>query len=118
MAIEAPEPAEQPEPGAPCRCTEAPHDRLQPHRELGMDQRYGQVSLLTCPECGQLWLRYHYEQEAFTASGRWYLGAIPAQQASGMTAEQAKAILEGLSWYFYGGSFYAGRIGKACGPIW
>jgi hypothetical protein len=43
-------------------------------KELGMDGRFAQVSLLVCSRCGQQWLRYSYEVEAFSASGRWYLG--------------------------------------------
>jgi hypothetical protein len=82
-----------------------------------MDERYAVVTLLACPECGQLWLRYHYEVEAFTASGRWYLGAITAQQASLLTVENAKATLEGLSWYIYGGSYYGGRSDRASGSL-
>ena len=107
-----------PEQAGSCSCFNAPHIHLVPYKELGMDERFALVTLLTCPECGQLWLRYHYEVEAFTASGRWYLGAITAQQASRMAVEDAKAILEGLSWYFYGGSYNGGRSGKASGPLW
>jgi hypothetical protein len=58
-----------------------------------------------------------YEIEAFTASGRWYLGAITAEQAALLTPENAKAALEQLSWYFYGGSYFGGRTGKASGSI-
>jgi hypothetical protein len=85
--------------------------------EPGMDSRFAEVSLLVCPRCGQLWLRYFYEMEAFTASGRWYLGAVTAEQAAGLTAENAKATLEGLNEYFYGGSYFGGRSGKASGPL-
>ncbi len=58
------------------------------------------------------WLSYLYEMEAFTAWGRWYLGAISAEQASNLTVENAKATLERLSWYFYGGSYYGGRAAE------
>jgi len=82
-----------------------------------MDGNFAEVSILVCSLCGQRWLRYFYELEAFTASGRWYLGAITAEQASLLTAENAKATLEGLSWYFYGGSYYGGKSGRASGKI-
>ena len=82
-----------------------------------MDENFAEVSLLICPVCGQRWLRYFYEVEAFTASGRWYLGAIDAEQASLLTAENAKATLENSSWYFYGGSYYGGRSGRGSGRI-
>lgn len=80
-----------------------------------MDDRYAEVSLHICPVCGQHWLRYFFELEAFTASGRWYLGAINAEQAERLTAENARATLESLSWYFYGGSYFGGKTGKTAG---
>ena len=83
-----------------------------------MDDNYAEVSLLVCAQCGQRWLRYFYENEAFTASGKWYMGAITAEQAARLTAESAKDTLESLSWYFYGGSFYDGRTGRTSGTIW
>jgi hypothetical protein len=87
------------------------------YRELGMDKDYAQVTMLACPVCGTTWLRYHYELEAFTASGRWYLGALSAEQAAQATADNAKTTLEGLDWYFYGGSYFDGRRGRASGPL-
>ena len=107
-------PSEQ---SGPCICFSQPHSTLRYDRELGMDKHYAEVSLLICSLCGQTWLKYLYEMEAFTASGRWYLGAISAEQASRMTAEDAEATLEGLSWYFYGGSFYGGKSGRSSGGI-
>jgi hypothetical protein len=100
-----------------CGCFTAPHQFLVNQKELGMDDNFAVVSLLNCSICGQLWLRYFYEVEAFTASGRWYLGAIHAEQASQLTAEKAKATLENLGWYFYGGSYYGGRSGRTSGRI-
>jgi len=82
-----------------------------------MDDNFAEVTVLICAVCGQRWLRYFYEIEAFTASGRWYLGAITASQASQLTTENAKDTLEGLSGYFYGGSYYEGRIGRTYGGL-
>jgi hypothetical protein len=103
---------------ASCGCTIAPHEFLVNDTELGMDADFAQVSLLVCPACGRHWLRYFYELEAFTASGRWYLGAITAEQVSNLTAENAKGTLESLSWYFYGGSYYGGQSGRTSGRIY
>lgn len=100
-----------------CECFHMPYDKLLTHKELGMDAMYAQVSVLICPLCRQHWLRYHYELEAFTASGRWFLGAITEQQAARADAHNAKATLEGLGWYFYGGSYYEGRSGRISGPL-
>ncbi len=82
-----------------------------------MDEYFATVSLLSCSVCGQHWLRYFYEIEAFTASGRWYLGPITVEQASQVSADYAKTTLEGLSWYFFGGSFYEGKSGRTSGKI-
>jgi hypothetical protein len=82
-----------------------------------MDRGFAEVSILCCQTCRQHWLRYLYELEGFTASGRWYLGAITRQQLSTLTADNAKSYLEGLDWYYYGGSYFGGRSGKASGQI-
>jgi hypothetical protein len=100
-----------------CGCLTAPDHFLTHNKELGTDDNFAQVTLLVCPVCGRQWLRYFYEIEAFTASGRWYMGAITAEQASILTADNAKATLEDLGWYFYGGSYYRGQNGKASGSI-
>jgi hypothetical protein len=82
-----------------------------------MDKNFAEVSVLLCQSCGQHWLRYFYEQEAFTASGRWYLGAVAPEQSLTLTAENARGVVEGLDWYFYGGSYYHGRVGRTSGRI-
>jgi hypothetical protein len=106
-----------PERAAVCGCFTVPHDFLVTDNELGMDEHFGTASLLRCSLCGQRWLRYFYEIEAFTASGRWYLGAITVEQASQVSADNAKTILERLSWYFYGGSYFGGQSGRTSGKI-
>jgi len=82
-----------------------------------MDEHFGTASLLRCSLCGQRWLKYFYEIEAFTASGRWYLGAITAEQAMQVSAGNARATMERLSWYYFGGSFYEGKSGRTSGMI-
>ena len=101
----------------PCTCFVVPHKNLSNYRELGMDKSFADVSVLVCQHCGQHWLRYFYEHEAFTASGRWYLGAITPGQLSSLTPDGAKPLLEGLHWYYYGGSYYDGESGKTSGGI-
>lgn len=76
---------------------------------LGVDQAIrwsGDVSMDRCKKCGREWLKYLYENEAFTKSGRWYLGLITPEQAQEVTAGTALALLASLSWHFYGGSYY------------
>ena len=100
-----------------CACFAGQHDLLETHQWLGMDVRFAEVSLLACRVCGTLWLRYFYELEAFTASGRWYLGAIPAERAEALSADNAKETLESLDWYFFGGSYFSGKHGRSSGRI-
>ena len=95
-----------------CECLQELPKNLALVRWLGMDASFGEASILACPECGQYWLRVQYEDEAFTSSGRWYLGAVTSEQAATLGAEVASAALEQLSWYYFGGSYYGGRTGK------
>ena len=100
-----------------CGCLDFQIGRLVTVAELGMDSRFGEASLLECPLCHRRWLRYFYEVEAFTKSGRWYLGAVSTEQAATATAEQARSVLEGMDWYYYGGSYFNGETGKGSGQI-
>jgi hypothetical protein len=90
---------QQPEPREACTCRAAPATGLIIIKELGLDSRLAEVSVLVCQECGQHWLRYLYEVEAFTGSGRWYLAANTPEQIATLAVERAKAVLEGLGWY-------------------
>jgi hypothetical protein len=80
-----------------------------------MDDRYGDVTTLVCNICGRHWLRYHYELESFSGSGRWYLGPVTAEQAVAMTAGQAKETIERMDWRFFGGSYFDGHTGRSNG---
>jgi hypothetical protein len=114
--VEAPENS-QPGPRESCTCFTASSTHLIVVNELGLDAQLAEVSVLICRDCGQHWLKYFYEVEAFTGSGRWYLGAITLEQFATLTIEQAKSTLERLSWYYYGGSYYDGRNGRTSGTI-
>jgi hypothetical protein len=100
-----------------CGCFVTPYDSLTEVKDLGMDERGAKVSLWLCRVCGRWWLRYFYEVEAFSRSGRWYLGAVTAGQAAVMVADQAKATFEGLGWYYYGGTYFGGESGRTQGAI-
>jgi hypothetical protein len=108
---------QQPEPRDACPCFAAPATGLITIKELGLDSRLAEVSVLICQECGQHWLRYFYEVEAFTGSGRWYLGAITPEQFATLAVERAKAVLEGLGWYSYGGSYFQEHNGRTSGTV-
>ncbi|MGA7932946.1 MAG: hypothetical protein WCA35_05155 [Kovacikia sp.] len=108
---------DQPRAIHPCGCVTASPGHLKTAQELGLDSQFAEVSVCVCQDCGQLWLRYFYEVEAFTGSARWYLGAITQQQLATLRLESAKGILEDLDEYYYGGSYYQGQQGKTSGKI-
>lgn len=86
-------------------------------KELGMDRYYGEVSLHRCKRCRRLWLHYYYVNESFSKSGRWYHGLVPRKLEDSISCENALEILGKLDWYYCGGSFYDGKIGKGRGRI-
>jgi hypothetical protein len=101
-----------------CECYASPNDSLVIYRELGMDHHFAEVRLLICAACGQIWLCYFYENEAFSHSGRWYMGPVASSQIAVITAENARETLEGMDWYMFGGSYFDGKIGKSSGDIY
>ncbi len=104
----------------PCVCLEVAYVEWEfEDKYLGTDHYYADISLQTCKHCGRIWLRYFYENEAFTKSGRWYRGVITAEQAKSVAAENALEYLGNLDWYLCGGSFY-GKVFKTRGvpTIW
>jgi hypothetical protein len=98
-----------------------PADRYEPVASLGVDEtngRFGEVTLLRCRRCGRLWLRYAVEYEAFSESGRHYMGLISPHRARRLKADEAAAYLDSLAWHLYGGSYYHGRTGRARGKVY
>lgn len=77
--------------------------------QIGTDEtngRFGDVSIATCKTCGQQWLCYQLEYEAFSRSGRWYRGAISPDDAEAMKPEAAVTAIVKMDWYFAGGSYF------------
>jgi hypothetical protein len=100
-----------------CSCLELDYVSWKfDEKYLGSDRYYADISLRRCKHCGRLWLHYHYENEAFSQSGRWYRGLIAPEQAETIAAENALEFLGKLEWYLCGGSYF-GRVFKASGPI-
>jgi len=84
---------------------------------LGVDTtngRYGDVKVEVCRQCKTSWLSYLVEYEAFPNSARWYRGIIEKDDIESMSPEKAPQYLEGLAWYFVGGSHFGtnGKIEK------
>ena len=85
--------------------------------EIGTDSRYGDIFVTQCAGCGRYWLRYQYEFEFFSRSGRWFLGPLRTDLVESVTAENAKERFGEMLWYFAGGSYYDGVIRKVSGPL-
>ncbi len=105
---------------APCPCLTPPlaHDAYS-EQPVGIDEtagRFGEVSICRCKHCAQPWLRYFVEYEGFTASGRYFLGAISEQIAATVTPESAPEILASLPSYWRFGSYFGSRQGLSSGP--
>jgi hypothetical protein len=84
--------------------------------DLGMDDHFGEVSLIQCKRCRRLWLHYYYVKESFSKSGRWYHGLIPPEEEGSVTVENALEVLGKLDGYWSGGSWYHGSVVKEKGP--
>jgi hypothetical protein len=78
------------------------------------DSFYGEIDLSQCKKCRRYWIKYFYEQESFTKSGRWYRGLIDSERIHVLDPEAVEAYFENLDWYYYGGSFFGstGQIGQ------
>jgi hypothetical protein len=104
-----------------CTCLQPPFIHTQFHRTfLGVDPqqgRYAEVNLDRCRACVRLWLHYHIEFEAESGSGRWYRGLLPWDLAMSITALTAASVLEGLPWYFAGGSYFDGNVRRTAGRL-
>ena len=98
-----------------CRCMTPPFDHRDFVREeLGVDEargRFADVAIERCIRCGRAWLRYQYEIEAFSGSGRWYRGLLTPEQVARVTPANALEILAELPWHLYGGSYF-GTTGR------
>lgn len=107
----------------PCGCFEPDWQKHPAHdrRELpGLDERDGlfaDVAVETCRTCARTWVQYHFEYEAVPRSGRWYRGLVPASVAAGLAVTDARAVLEGLPWYWAGGSYFDGQVTRRSGKL-
>ena len=105
-----------------CACLDAGprHADAIVERDLGVDPtegRYADVSLIRCARCRRLWLRYQYEFEAFSRSGRWAEAPIDEKDAATITPEAAAEFIHVAEWHLFSGSYWghSGKRGK--GPL-
>lgn len=105
---------------ATCACHEN-EVRLESVRFIGTDSGWSDISLQSCPRCGQLWLHLADEESAFSGSGLWYLMPLSQQDAEAVTAEDARARFEAAPEYWAGGSYFNStgfkRSGRLSFPI-
>lgn len=76
---------------------------------IGIDKTDGRFADITCDEClicGELWIHYFYEIEAFKNSGRWYRGLITHKQLNNINPGNTIQFLDSLDWHFAGGSYF------------
>lgn len=96
-----------------CPCFLDPLGLLGDETYFGSDTNFADVSTLVCSKCGQSWVRYQYENEGISRSGRWFLAAVdgPIERLS------AKEQIEDAVEYWCGGSYFDGTTSLASGPI-
>lgn len=88
--------------------------------DLGVDPRNGrsgQVTVHRCVACGARWLHYLVEYEAFSRSSRWFCGRLDEPTASTVSAATAIGVLAAMPWYWAGGSYFGGEVGRSFGPV-
>ena len=98
----------------PCLDLGPRHPDAAHERDLGIDEtegRFADVELVRCLRCRRLWLHYHVEYGAFTASGRWASTPIGEAEAGEITPERAADFIAAAPWHIYGGSWF-GHAGK------
>lgn len=101
-----------------CRCMTPPFYHWDfEDRDLGVTSNYGEIQIETCKSCGTNWLRYFWEHEGFTASGRWYKGIVDDAALSTLTPDNCVEYLESLPWYIYGGSYFNTMGNRGAGSI-
>jgi hypothetical protein len=95
-------------------------DQYHKVRDAGVDTtngRYGQVEIWQCRICGRLWLRYAVEYEAYSSSGRYFMGLITPEAANALSADGGVEYLNSLEWHLYGGSYFGGEKGRSTGKV-
>lgn len=97
--------------GCPCLEGDTYHQNFE-ERSLGIDADLQETTVWRCKRCGRYWLEYHVEYEHLTAADRWFRGIITPEIAASADARSVKSILEGLEWYFRGGSAFGGKVIK------
>jgi hypothetical protein len=97
----------------------SPADNLRhalERRGVGIDDQYGEVTVLRCSRCGRCWLHYFIEYEYLTASGRWLEGEIAPDVAARVNARKAVALFDQMPWFYCSGSAFGDKLRRVTGP--
>lgn len=84
--------------------------------EIGVTDRYWDLSELHCSRCGALWLHAFLEYEAFPRSGRYYRAPASDTALEVIMPEAALRIIETAVFRIAGGSRFDGVEHIANGP--
>lgn len=98
-------------------CSEAektPHEIER--RPVGIDDSYGEVTVLRCTRCGRCWLHYLMEYEYLPASSRWLEGEISPHIAGSLKAMDAVRLFDHMEWFHCSGSAFQNKLRKVTGP--
>ena len=101
--------------GVDCTCYSEPLKGFG--TAIGTDARYADIFLVQCPICRRSWLRYQYELEFYSNSGRWFLGPLRKDAVGNLNAEAAAGLFNDMLWYFAGGSYFDGKVRKMSGVL-
>ncbi|MDX9844864.1 MAG: hypothetical protein RBT42_14045 [Aquabacterium sp.] len=93
-----------------CDCR-SPNNEVhwQDWRDLGMTDRYWELSFMRCRGCGAPWLRAFLEYEAFSRSGRYYRAPVEEAALPGLTPDAALTLIEAAPFKIAGGSRFDGQ---------
>lgn len=100
----------------PCVCISDHSEPLNQVQFIGTDSAFAEVSLKQCPLCDQLWLRWFYEEEATTGSGRWLECPITQAERQNLSAPHALDFINSKPWHYCGGSYFGGQVRRVAGP--
>jgi hypothetical protein len=78
-------------------------------RSIGTDRtdgRYADVTTFKCGRCNRRWLRYQFENEEISQSGRWTEALIAEATLIHINPENAEKFIEVQDWYIFGGSYH------------
>lgn len=101
-----------------CACQNPPfHFERYAVDLLGEDSAGAEVSLLTCKQCGRIWLKYFIDEPHYARAGRWWHVAVTPEQRANLSADNARDFIQAQKEGFVGGSYFDSVGLKIHAPI-